>query len=275
MRRNDRKIYKTTCKITKKPLVTCYHPDVETNIVDHMERYKSVDNTKYGRDYDFSKPFNQQLSDLISQTIKKNILTVGFIQNSEYTHNSGDMKNCYMVFDTGMCEDCLYGVRITGTKNVLDGYEVHKSENVYDGITIHKCRNLFYSQNCESCSYGAFLYNCVGCNNCICCTNQVNKNYHILNKPVSKEEYQNVRKELFDGTRASYQKFESLYEQILKDSFRKNMNMTNCQYSVGQNLSHCKDVVLCEEMTDVQNMRYCDRVNGYSSASDVMDVSSW
>ena len=53
------------------------------------------------------------------------------------------------------------------------------------------------------------------------------------------------------------------------------MNMTNSQESIGQNLSNCKDVILCEEMTDVQNMRYCDRVNGYSSASDVMDVSSW
>jgi len=274
MRRNDRKIYKTTCKITGKPLVTCYHPDLEKNIVEHMQRYTSVDNTKYGRDYDFTRPFNQQLSALMSQTEKKNILTVGLMQNSDYTHNAGDMKNCYMVFDTGMCEECLYGVRVVNAKYVIDSYEVHDGENIYDSISIKKSRNLFYSQNCEECSHSAFLYNCIGCHHCICCVNQANKSYLVYNKSVSKEEFQKIWEELFDGTRMSYHRFQSQYQSFLQKSFRKNLNMTHCQSSIGHNITNCKDVFLCEEMTDLQNVRYADRVNGYSSAADIMDISS-
>jgi hypothetical protein len=65
-----------------------------------------------------------------------------------------------MVFDTGMVENSLYGVRITESKNVVDGFEVKKSEHVYDGHSVHKSTNVMYSQDMENCSFCAFTYRC-------------------------------------------------------------------------------------------------------------------
>ena len=76
MRRNDRKLYKTTCIITHKSLVTIYHPDIEKNIADHMERYKSVDNMQSDMSFNFFQTFHEQLKTSMDKTIKKNILTV-------------------------------------------------------------------------------------------------------------------------------------------------------------------------------------------------------
>jgi len=174
-----------------------------------------------------------------------------------------------------MCEDSLYSVRVAHTKNVVDTLEVHNSEHVYDSTTIHNSRNIFYSQNCYDCSFSAFIYNCRGCHNCICCSNLVNQSYYIFNKPVPKEEYKQVWAELFDGTRTSMQKFQKLFKDILDNTLRKNLNITNCENSIGYNISNCKDTLMCEESYGVENIRYCDRVECYGKAGDFMDVTSW
>ncbi|MBU0627293.1 hypothetical protein KKG31_00525 [Patescibacteria group bacterium] len=124
------------------------------------------------------------------------------------------MKNCYMVFDTGMAEDSLYSVRVAQVKRIADGFEIQDSENVYNSINIHNSRNMFYAQDCYDCSYSAFLYNCRGCHNCIGCSNLINQSYCVFNKKVSKEEYGQMWSELFDGTRTSVEKFRKLFENI-------------------------------------------------------------
>lgn len=196
------------------------------------------------------------------------------MENSDYTHNVGDMKNCYMVFDTGMAEDSLYSVRTARVKNVVDVLETHRSENIYDSITIHRSRNIFYSQDSADCSFGAFLYNCLGCHNCICCSNLVNKNYYAFNKQVTKEEYQQLWQEIFDGKRSTLAKFTKEYENMRNHALKKHLNITNCENSIGHNIQNGKNLFLCEEGTGGENIRYAERMNIAAKLEDCMDISS-
>ncbi len=275
LRRNDRKIYKTKCQNTGQDIITFYHPDIEKKIVEFNERFKNVDNTDFWQSFDRNKSINQQLGELIQKTIKENVLNVWFIENSKYTHNAWDMKNCYMVFDTGVVEDSFYGVRISSVKNVVDGFEIHSSENIYQSISIYKSNMIFYSQNCENCNYSAFLNYCEWCNQCIWCTNLINKSYYILNQPVSKEQYENTRKKLFDGNKSTIESFEKKYQELLDKTPRKALHMINCENSIGNNLTNCKNVFLSDEMNDVENFRYSDRITNDTKTSDCMDISSW
>lgn len=274
MRRNDRKIYKTKCQNTNKDLITFYHPDIEQKIVEFNERFKNIDNTDGWQDFDINKTINQQLEELIKKTTKENVLNVGIIENSKYTHNAWDMKNCYMVFDTGVVEDSFYGVRVANAKKVVDGFEIHDSENIYQSMSIYKSNMIFFSQNCESCNYSAFISYCEWCNYCIWCTNLINKSYYIFNQPVSKEQYESTRKELFDGNMTTIQNFENKYQELLQKNPKKALNIINCENSIGNNLINCKNVFLSDEMKDVENFRYSDRITNDTKTADSMDISS-
>lgn len=271
MRRNDRKIYKTKCQSTDKDIITFYHPDIEQKVVEFNERFENTDNTNTGQNFDSNKSISQQLGELIKKTTKENVLNVGIIENSKYTHNAGDMKNCYMVFDTGVVEDSYYWVRIASSKRVVDGFEIHDSENVYQSMSIYKSNMMFYSQNCESCNYSAFLSYCEGCNYCIWCTNLINKNYYIFNQPVSKEEYENTRKLLFDGNQTTIISFEKKYQELVEKTPKKTLHMINCENSIGNNLINCKNVFLSDEMKDIENFRYSDRITNSTWTADCMD----
>lgn len=126
MRRNDRKLYKSICSITGKNIVSIYHPEQNFSIVENQERFRSIDNSVHGQDIDFKKTFHEQFSTLIQKTSKQNTLTVGFIENSTYTNNVGDMKNCYMSFDAGIAEETMYTVRCSNSKKVIDSLEVNR-----------------------------------------------------------------------------------------------------------------------------------------------------
>ncbi len=275
MRRNDRKLYRATCNINHKPIITIYHPKMKFDIVENQEWFKSVDNSNHWISFDTSKAFGEQLSNLNKKTSKQNVLTTGLMENSTYTHNVWDMKNCYMSFDAGMSEKTFYTVRCSNSKITFDSLEVNQWEIIFDSISVTKSQNLFYSQNVQDSSYGAFLYNCIGCHNCIGCSNLINKNYHILNKPVSKKEFDSIWNIIFDWTRKSKEIFEKDYKKLLLQTPQKNMNQTNSENSVSHNIINCKDIFLSQDMISTENARYCDRLVTYWKSSDIMDVSSW
>lgn len=273
MWRNDTKIYKAKCKLTGQNIITFYHPDIETKIVDTGEFYKSIDNREVGQDFDFNRPFSEQFLELISKTTKQNVLTTGMMENSKFTHNVGHLNSCYMVFDSWMCEDTLYSVRACNTKNILDIREVDQCESIYESISIDNSNNIFYSQDCQDCSFGAFLYNCVWCHNCICSTNLVNKEYYVFNQQVTKQEYQKIWDELFGWTRKAIDEMNIKYEGLKSKSIRKYANILNSENCVWHNINNCKNTVFCDEVWGIENCRYSYLMVQWET-NNCMDISS-
>ena len=79
------------------------------------------DAMEYGRDYDASKSFFEQYKELLlavpwpSRDIQR-------LVNSDYSNQASDLKNCYLFFNTGKCEDCLYGVASLHMRDSVDFY---------------------------------------------------------------------------------------------------------------------------------------------------------
>ncbi len=107
--------------------------------------------------------------------------------------NLEETKNCFMTFDVfGGAEDCRYlWLAYSSVKDCVDcDHFGLKSELSYEISTIYpgsksvfsrfifNCHNVQYSYNCHNSSY---LFGCVGLRN---------KQYCILNKQYSKEEYE-------------------------------------------------------------------------------------
>ena len=105
-------------------------------------------------------------------------------------------KNCTDCFFLEESEDCKYILRwynnkksslCTGLLNWENCYMVWQSSYVY---------NLKYSSYCERCEDSEYLDNCQYCKNCFGCVWLRNKQYCILNKQYTKEEYEQLVKKI-------------------------------------------------------------------------------
>lgn len=100
-----------------------------------------------------------------------------------------ESKNCYGCFDIVYAEDCFYMYDSGAAKNSCDmllssgdlNYEMVQCED--------KCYNCNFCLDCTTCRDSEFLSYCFHCQNCFGCVTLQRKEFHILNKPYSKEEY--------------------------------------------------------------------------------------
>lgn len=108
-------------------------------------------------------------------------------------------KNCTECYDSGYCEDCKYVMLIKA--NTKDSYDYTdwgaNAERVYEGITVgngvsnvrfaqdvHTGHDIDYAKSCMNSSY---LFGCSGMRG---------KDYYILNKKYTKEEFYTMREKI-------------------------------------------------------------------------------
>ncbi len=109
-------------------------------------------------------------------------------------------KNCYWCFDSYLCEDSMYIFNANlerGTKNSLDcGPIANTLEHCYD------CAYNGYLFNCKHIYWCDYLHDCQWCSNvwtanhCFGCVYLQKKEYHFLNKPMPKEQYEKVTSQI-------------------------------------------------------------------------------
>lgn len=187
--RNIDHLYDRTCAATGKKIFTLMPPDAPMPV--YSPEYwasDAWDPTKYGREYDFSKPFFEQIRDLFNTVPWSNVWTYGSV-NSDYGE-AVYAKNCYLCFDTGFVEDSAYSVTLLRSKQCLDMLNCKGCELCYFCINTNDSYKTFFSRNCTSCVEVWFSQDCVGCNNCFGCTGLRNKSYYIFNKSYTKESYE-------------------------------------------------------------------------------------
>ncbi|MFA5828941.1 MAG: hypothetical protein WC843_00380 [Candidatus Gracilibacteria bacterium] len=100
-----------------------------------------------------------------------------------------ESKNCYQCYDIFASEDCFYNIEANGNKDSCDITVCFETEACYSCVQSplnYNCNFLFQvdnSSDSEFCAYSRKLKDCFGC------VYLENKEYHILNKPYSPEEY--------------------------------------------------------------------------------------
>ncbi len=192
--RNERALYKRTCELCKKDVLSVYRVDGGQKVVCQKCWWSDeFDATIYGRDYDFSRPFFDQYRDLMRDVpfVANFIVDESRMVNSPYNNMVLDMRNSYLMFNSDFDEDCAYGCEVENSRNCFDTNLIDQSEMCYESVNLQNCYRAFYSIDCESSSDMWFCRDCSGCTDCFGCTNLRKQSYCIFNEPMgSKEMYQ-------------------------------------------------------------------------------------
>ncbi|MFA5936628.1 MAG: hypothetical protein WC822_01980, partial [Candidatus Paceibacterota bacterium] len=254
--RDYRVLYKRKSDKTGKIIFSVIHPKSPFKVWERDIWWSDEwDAMNYGRNYDFSKPFFEQLKELFMDIPLPSQNGWNLI-NSEYCTGANDLKNCYLVYIATSIEDSMYCTEVNKIKNSIDLVRADSSELCYQCFAINKCYNVFFSSNCENSMDVWFSRNLVGCNSCFGCINLRNKQYYIFNKKYSKEEY---FKNIKDFNLGSYKFVHELKEKIKKLEEKSIRKFYEGRYNTnvsGDYINNCKNALQSYYLMEVEDSKY-------------------
>lgn len=270
--RNDRNLYERKCDSTDKKLISLYSPNSEITVYDKEIWWSDqFDAKKYGRDFDFDKPFFEQFHELMLNVPMPHIMTVD-TENSLYTNYNAGNKNCYLCFAGNYLEDSLYCYNAEKSKDCVDCLFVFENECCYECIQSENCYNCKFVLHSKNCSDSWFLEDCTGCKNCTFCFNLKNKQYCILNKQYSKENFFNELDKYKLNTYSGLQKATRQWtEEKIKYIKRANHNLMseNC---TGEYIFQSKNCHECFTLSKgCEDCKYI--LNGFPRLKDSYDCT--
>lgn len=270
--RNERTLYRRTCDLCQKSMVTIYSPNKPFKVYCNECWWSdNWDSSSYGKDFDFSRPFFEQFSELQHEVPRMALLNKNST-NSEYTNHSGNNKNVYMSFCSFDGENIMYSTwTMKNCRDLMDcGFIAEKGERLYevvDSRTSYQCQYGVFLKDCSSCYY---CYDCKGCTDCFMSSNLRNKSYVFKNEQYTREEYLEKIKE-FDLS--SYQTRENLnkdFEDLLKNhSIHRYVISERNINSTGSLLFDCKNIIHSFEVDKGENCKY---IYGGIDIKDSMDI---
>ncbi len=257
--------------------LTMYRPEDPTKVFcDPCWWADDWDGTEYAMDYDPSRNFLEQWSELRSKTphYAKDALYTS-LKNCDYTNAIAFSKDCYMTFWADYCEYVYHSAFLNTVKDTLDVFRAYKSELCYQSVGLGRCNKMFFSHTCDDCSNVWFSRNCYGCSDCIGCVNLRGKNYCILNQQYSKEDYTNKVKELRLDTRDGIHNFKKRAHEFWHTlPYREYTgNSQNLNVS-GDYIYESKNAHNCYMCSGVEDSKYCQFVS-VPKAENCMDYYGW
>jgi len=224
----------------------------------------------YGRDYEPSKSFIEQVVELQSKVPHPHQVGTKNV-NCDWTDDMWESKDAYLTRSALHLESVIYGYRVVNCKNCIDITFSFDLERCYDCLNCFKSYNLKYSFNSRDCMDSFFLYDCRNCQNCFMCWNLRNQKYCILNQPYSKEEYEKKLKEYNLKSWAAIEELRKEYWQHIRQDavHRQNYNVQAVN-STGNFLENDKGCHQCYFLQKSENCRYVFR--GYDN-KEVIDLA--
>ena len=255
--RNEYNFYKRKCDATGKDIISIYRQEAPFPVYE-QEYWKSdkFDATAYGRDFDFNRPFFEQYEELRREVPHLALVNSNSV-NSEYTNQSEDNKDCYMLVTSGENEKCMYGSWNQISHFCADCYMVLRSEFCYDSINLTKCSKCISCQDCSASVELKFCIDCRGCVSCFGCVGLREKQYHWFNEPLTKEEYDKKIKEYVLTPDSIKEAKEKLAELRLKNPV-KYYHGSQVQNSSGDYMENCQRALYifnCKENKDASYMQ--------------------
>jgi len=258
--RNERSLHKINCKAPdhSEQIISMYKDTTNYNIVDNEYWWSdNWDSLKYGKPYDFSKPFFEQFSALLKRVPLASLSTVNSV-NSEYTNFVDENKNCYLIFGSGWNENVRYGNKLLSCKDSQDLFMCEKCELCYECTDCINSYNLYWSFKSKDCTDSYFLYNCKNCTNCFGCANLVSQSYCIWNKKYTREEY---FKQLEILKISNYKNFQSILNKFSKEIYlpaiHRYANIILSVNCTGDNITESRNCQNCfEAFKNVENAKY-------------------
>ena len=270
--RNIRHLYMRNCDATGAKIFTFIPPGnpipVYGNNYWNSDKWNPLD---YGMDYDFSKPFFNQIKELYN-AVPYGIMWSMEMVNCNYSV-SAFSRNCYLCFDSGYDEDSANSVTLLYSKQCFDALNLKDCELCYYCLNTNQSYKTYFSRDCTSCVDVWFSQDCVGCINCFGCSGLANKNYYIFNKPYDKEAYKTKLAEMKLDSWSGIERARKLAEDVWKKSPVKYQHSIKVTHSTGDYIYNGMELVNCFFVGNARNMKNCQSVI-YPPNNDSMDITS-
>lgn len=269
--RNVRSIYLRQDSRTSEAIFGQYPPETPFPVYgnDHWwsDDWDAMD---YGRDIDFTRPFFEQMHELMHVVPRAIQCNGPGNENSPYVNQTSEIKHCYMVFNADFDENCYFSESIWHSKECLDCFRCFYSELCYELVECIKCYQTVFADHTEQATDCAFLSHCFDVHDCFGCVQVEHGAFQFFNEQLTKEDYQKrvaeidlTSREVFDYWKQKFLEHRATF-QI--DSLKHK----SCENVVGDYLENCKDCYACYDLNDAENCLYC--TDGFDSFKDSIDV---
>lgn len=256
-------------KNEKKGFVSAISPDKDFNVIVQNDWWGDSDLwLTFGFEFDNNKSFFTQFKELQKKAPRWNLIQV-WCENCEWSINVSNSKNCYLVKSWWENEDCYYWERVFNSTNTIDGVRIEKSVNCYDSYNLSDCYEVFFWKNIENGKQSMYVTDCKNVNNCIWCIWLNNKDNHILNSPMTKDEVKLYRNKILTDEKFR-EDFLKAYTKLINNHPVKALIIENCENSSWNELFNSKNVINWFDARDVENAKYSFDL---SKSKDVMDVN--
>ncbi len=264
--RNERKLYKRKCDASGKDVISTYSPDYVWKVYEQTYRWSDKwDAIEYGRNVDFGKSFNQQFSSLLHDTPQMSVINFNN-QNSAYNNYLNDSKNCYMCSGSWYLEDCLFCNWTYESKDLVDCGYCSKWDNGYMNIACE----LFFKTNfcieCKNLSESSFCFDCESSKFCFGCVWLRNREYCIYNQQYTKDEYHTYIQQI---DMSNINNILSKIEELKKTFWYNAARITSSENCLGNDIKNCKNLIMCFEIGQSEDMKYCRELIDMKKSQDV------
>src|SRR3989338_1393278 len=216
--RNERVLYKRTCDLCRKKIITMYPVDVPFPVYCRECWWgDSWDASTYALDLDFPKPFFEQFKEL-----QKLVPRVALFQrnaiNSDYSNMVGESRNIYLSASViKESENVYYSKCVDNSRDIIDCLNViNGSESLYEVVEAQGNYNSQYLLLCRATLDSYYCVDCVNCSNCFLSYNLRNKKFCIRNVPYTEKEYFLELEKFNLKSRKARERIYSDFEEIKK-----------------------------------------------------------
>ena len=259
--RNVRSLYKRTCGLCQKNLISMYPDDgapvycIECWNSDKWNRYE------HKMQYDFSENFFAQLNKLFKKNPRPYKYAFGNLINSEYANYIKDNKNVYLSYSIVVGEDILYSESLDKSKNSIDCYAAESIDGCSYNVDCEGNYNTHYAVKSEKCIDSYFIYDCVNCKNCCLSSNLRNQSYVFKNQKLEKEEYEKAVLELKLETYSGFENTKKIFDSMLvTDTIHKYAYVYSVENATGDYIHNVKNGKYIFNATESENVAYSMRI---------------
>jgi hypothetical protein len=217
------------------------------------------DAADYGRDFDPSRPFFEQLKELFEIVPRLGLFQINPV-NSPFANGLLDSKNVYLAYSVLKSENVMYSKSIDKSTWVLDSMESVALEQCYENLNSEKNYNSHFLTLSWSCIDSWFLYDCANCKHCVMSSNLRNREYVIRNTQYSKEDYFKELEKMNIGSARSLEALREEFAGVRKSALHKYANILKSTNTTGHHVANAKNAIQCFELYGVENTKYCYRV---------------
>ena len=256
--RNERTLYRRNCDLCGKSTVTIYSPNKPFKVFCLPCFWgDGWDPASYGRDFDFSRPFFEQFSELQHEVPRMALLNKNSV-NSEYTHHSGDNKNVYLSASAFFNENVFYGTFVFYSCDCVDATGIYeageRSWEITDSRKIYQCQ---WSSLLKDCTNMAYCYDCHGSSDCFMSSNLRNKSYVFRNQQLSREEYFAQKAQYDLGAFSVREELANEFLTLVKDhTIHKYAVSERNLASTGSMIFNCKNARISFDGDKLEDTKY-------------------